>query len=436
MTALADAALWLALLIGAFNVGIGASRWRSPERPVQVIDTGLIAAAALSLVGWGTLAGDLFRGAPLPLLTSAVPIQVDAGTRLGVLWAVGPGAAVSLATACLLAAALTSSLARSLPSQVAMRLAAVLSGTAVALLAAALLSASEGLPRATVPAFAQSRTALVAPLAALAAVALVVYSGALAAAVRGTPAAEAAAGLWRTVVLAAWLLATVALGTEQAARASLGIGPGDPVVPGGASSGLIIWLGAGAMVHRRIRALFLAVPGDGEGDALRRRAGHAAHVGAALIALSFGAHVFAARATIDLPPGVTVSVNDAFGRNWQLVNQGVSRFDATGRDVTALAIQATTPDGRTRLVTTEQRERPGIDGTMVAPVGTRGSTGTALQRLRVLLETADLSDTARVRYAFVPLLILWPVGLVLLTLSAIVLLLTPEVRRGASFSST
>ena len=157
-----------------------------------------------------------------------------------------------------------------------------------------------------------------------------------------------------------------------------------------------------------------------------------AHAGAAAVILSFAAHAFATRATLTLPPGTMVETGDAFGRPWRLVNQGLSRFDASGADVIALAVEVTGPDGVRRLVTSESRDYVSPTGRHLGmPVGRRGSIGGALQRVRLLLESADGADVAQVRIAFVPLVILWPVGLLLLMVSALMALAPPTAAQRA-----
>lgn len=428
MTGTAGAALWLALLVAAFGTGIGASRWRDPLGAGPLAQAGWFAAAAAAVAGWGVLAGDLLRGRPIPLLVESLPVAAGWGARLAALWATPPGAAATIAMGCLVAAALAPVTGREAGPGMASRQATVLSGTAIVLLAMALLRGG-GVPAASIPAFAQSGAAVVAPLAAAVAATLLLAAAALAAAAAGAGVSPPVAA-WQALVLAAFAAATLASGAEQAARATLGIGPRDPVVPGGASAGLVAWLLAAALLHRRARAFFL--PGAGVDGSRQRWAGGLAHGGAALVALSFAAHALASRTALLLPPGVAVTATDAFGRPWRVVNQGISRFDAAGADVTALAIEATGPDGRARLLSTELREHPGRGGVPLAPAARRGSSGTPFQQLRVLLESADGTDAARVRVAFVPLAILWPAGLALLTASLLAAALTPRRPRDAS----
>jgi hypothetical protein len=145
-----------------------------------------------------------------------------------------------------------------------------------------------------------------------------------------------------------------------------------------------------------------------------------AHAGAIMLAISFAAHAFAARSTVSLPPGATVGVTDAFRRTWQLANQGVSRFDEQGADVLSVALEAKSPSGTATLLTPEIRGYHGRGGEHIEnTVSRRQSTGAITQTLRVLLVGADSLDVASVRITFLPLPILWPVGVALLALSVV-----------------
>jgi hypothetical protein len=139
------------------------------------------------------------------------------------------------------------------------------------------------------------------------------------------------------------------------------------------------------------------------------------HAGAVVVVLSFALHIVARRATIELPPGAPVEVRDGLGRSWTLVNQGLSRFDAEGRDIEALAIQVTRPDGAARLLTAEHRQYYDRNGRPLgAPLGLRATWPSAVQDARLVFDSALTGDVARVRVSFVPLAALWTLGIVLI----------------------
>jgi hypothetical protein len=135
--------------------------------------------------------------------------------------------------------------------------------------------------------------------------------------------------------------------------------------------------------------------------------------------LSFALHALAARATVSVGPGATVEVTDAFRRPWQLANQGVSRFDAEGVDILSVAIESRDSRGTLRLLAPSIQDPHGSDGRHLDnTISRRASATTALQSMRVLLQEVDSLDVARVRVTFLPVPILWPLGVALLVLSA------------------
>ena len=423
MTWIADAslpavAIWAAIALTGLATGTVASRWGDPRGPsASVIDGLLLASAAAAVIAWCAIAGGLLSEAASSAYRSAyLPIETGPGFRLAVLWATVPGASLTIATILLVWSALPSRGGVATGSVDRSRFAGVMSATALAALGVSAWFAPQAGARTTVlPTFVQSTPAALAPLLALLAVAGLVVMVALAVARAGS----------RTVVLATWVAATAAVVAEQMARSHLGIGPRDPVVLGSASSGLILWLAISALLHRRLQSLLRVQPHPeaATGSDRAAYATRAAHAGAICVAVSFAAHAFAVRSTVALRPGESVGVSDTFRGTWQFVNQGVSRFDAEGVDVTALAIETRNANGKVALLTPEVREYHAPDGQHLEnTVSLRKSTGGVLQTMRVLLTATDSLDVASVRVTFLPAPFLWPLGVVLLGISAILAL--------------
>ncbi len=415
MTWIADAGFWIAIVLTGLAVGLLLSRWNDGGAPSRRTEGLLLASAAAAVIAWCSNAGALLGGfaSANELLAAIVPIDVAAAYRLSVLWATLPGAALTFAVALLTWTALSGPGARP---------ACLTSGFALAALGLSAWFAPRGPVATSIPPFVQSASAALASLFALVAVVVLAVVAASAIAAKGrSPGA---------LLVAAWLAATGAVVSEQATRSQLGIGPRDAVVLGSASSGLILWLVTSALLHQRVQSLLFAVRQSAVA-ATDRRARYAAlsgHLGAAFLAISFAAHAFASRTTIALPPGASVSVTDAFRQPWQLVNQGVSRFDASDVDVTALAVEARRPRGGLELLTPEIREYHTRAGQHLDPVSLRRSTGNTTQAFRVLLLGTDSLDVASVRVTFLPVPILWPAGVALLALSAVLALLAPSAK--------
>jgi hypothetical protein len=412
MTWIADAGFWIAVVLTGLAVGQLGSRWNDGGATPRRIERVILAAAAAGIVAWCSHAGALLGGfaSSNHLLAAFVPIDVGPVYRLSVLWATLPGAALTLAVVLLAWTALAGAKAR---------VACLTSGLALAALGLAAWFAPRGAAM-VIPPFVQSAWAALAPLFALVALIMLAFAAAFAIAAPGLAP--------RAALLLAWFAATAAVVSEQSARSQLGIGPADAVVLASASSGLILWLLTSALLHRRVQSLLFPVPSPAGTmhDRLSRYSALSGHAGAVLLAISFAAHALASRSTISLPPGASVSVNDAFRQPWQLVNQGISRFDASGVDVTALAVEARHPRGGVELLSPEIREYHGRGGEHLNPVSLRRSTGATTQAMRVLFVGADSLDVASVRVTFLPVPILWPAGVALLCLSAVFALLAPS----------
>jgi hypothetical protein len=402
-------ALWVSLILTGAVLGTFASRWHAADASVRGAENLLLAAAAAGVIAWFANAGSLLGGATShPLLTAQVPIDVRPGYRLAVLWATLPGCALTVAVALLVLAALSGRARDNSRTRYVAALAAI---ALVALIVAVWFAPQPNAASTRIPAFVQAASAALAPLFALGALVILADMGA--ARLAGAPPHPYGP-------LLAWSLATAALVAEQIARSRLGIGPREAIVLGSASSGLVLWLVTSALLHGRVQMLLFGIP---QGTVRNASAPLAAHIGSALLVLSFALHAFAARATVSIAPGASVEVTDSFRRTWELANQGVSRFDDEGADVLSLALEATKSSGAHVLLTPEIRDYHGGRGQHLDnTIGRRQSTGAVAQTLRVLLVEADSLDVASVRVTFLPLPILWPIGIGLLGVSLLLTL--------------
>jgi hypothetical protein len=402
MTWLADTALWAAIALTGLASGMLVA-WRRGPRPT-LLEGFLLAAAAAAVAGWCARAGQVLGG-PLshPWLAAWLPIDGGPLTRLAVLWATLPGASLTAATILLVWLAMsphTRSGATGARHSLSMALCSLF-----LLGGAAWFTPGPGLADA-IPPFAQDPYAAIAPLFAV--VSLAVLGWAVSVASR-TGA--------RTESYVAWLFATGALACEQVARSELGIGPRDAVLLGSASSGLVLWLLTGALLHSGVRRRLF---GDRSFEG-SRPANIVAHAGAACVVASFALHAIAVRRDVVLPPGQPVEVTDVFRKPWRLVNQGVSRFDEDGVEVTSLAVEVHHPGAATTLLTPERRDYHGLDGQHLANgIVRRRSTRGPLQAMRILFTGADSIDVASVRVTFLPAPMLWPAGVVMLLLAGLI----------------
>lgn len=402
-------ALWLALLLTALLTGTLLAAWNArDERLPERVERLLLAAAAAGVVAWFANAGSLIGTASgIPLLDARVPVAVGPGYRLAVLWATLPGAGLTFAAALLVVATLSSGGQRDRRSRrAALTSAFGLSGLAIAVWFA---PSPDELANA-IPPFVQHPSAALAPLFALVGLVGLAFVAASFGAGR-TPSQQS--------ILVSWVATTLAVASEQLARTRLGVGPGDAITLGSASSGLVLWLVTSALVHRRIQGALRHGGTTTAPASSPAYAALAAHLGAGLVVISFAMHAFAARSNISLGPGAPIELTDSFRQSWTLANQGVSRFDAEGVDVLSLVVEARDPRGNSRLLMPAIHEHHGRDGRhLYSPVTLRASADGILQGLRIILLQADSLDVASVRVTFLPVPFLWPAGIVLLLLSA------------------
>ena len=404
---LSTLAAWAALILTGILTGTLVSRWSSSDRTLGPRTEGLaLGAAAAGVIAWFAHVGALIGNAATnPLLAAFVPLDTSPGFRVAVLWGTLPGGTLTFAVASLVVVALT----RPSGGGDRLRFQCVMAAAALgALLLAVWFAPAPNVLPTRVPVFVQAASAAMAPLLAL--LALLALMVTVAAAIAGAKPSK-------SLLLGGWIAATMALAGEQLARSELGIGPRDAVVLGNASSGLALWLFASALLHRRVQALLLRATTSAATSATSSAA-NAAHIGAALMVVSFALHALAARSTVSVGPGATVNVTDAFRRRWQLANQGVSRFDAEGMDILSVAIESRDSRGTLRLLAPAIQDPHGSDGRHLETIARRASAGNALQSMRVLLQEVDSLDVARVRVTFLPVPILWPMGVALLVLSA------------------
>ncbi len=431
MTSTGELVTWLALLASAWTSGLFAARWRAdaggyPPRGVA----SAFASGALVAVSWAMLAGAALRAdLSYAAVGGRVVVDATAGYRLAAVLTGTPG--LLLTAALLLAMSLIVEVeGHSPPTRPqAARLAALLSGGLTLLLIGIILAAPPfardlSTRPGIVPLSILHPGAAVQPLFQLGAIVVSAVAFAVIIAERTGAAAHAGSGdvspgraseRARPLLLAAWLLATLALASDEWARTALA--PTGAGVAGRNATGILLWLVLGAAVHRSVRARMLGSRPGATGSL--RWHSHLAHVGAMCLLLAFGAHVAARRIDVELPPGRTVDVRDTFGRTWHLVNQGVSRFEAPGRDVMALAVEVTNPAGRNLLAPELRDYRDPFGESAGAPVSARAVRRGALQDLLLTLDSVGAGDAGRVRVAFIPLVSLWIPGVALLVGAAL-----------------
>jgi hypothetical protein len=430
VNAVGQAAFWVAVLASAWNVGFFAARWKDPDAHLpRWVSWGVFLAAALVAVSWSVLAGALLRGdRSVEIVARQLPVDATLWFRLAAIAATADGA--------LLTAALLLSLAsivalggdpRLASGLLATRRVAVLSAMMLLLLVAGLslraAGAATAAPSAVPPNLIHPGAAL-RPLLVIGAVASAAIGASTVAAWERRPGLipSTADGVRRWLA-GGWLLASLSLFADQWSRSAITTQVAAAGMPARNTGGIVLWLVLAALLSSRVRSRLVPaaarswIPSGPVGGS------RLAVLGSAVLAVAFGAHAVAARSDVVLQPGRPEEIRDAFGRPWSLRNQGVSRYDAAGKDVEAVAIEATDPAGRKRLLSPALHLYADPDGHSIGgPVAVRARVGGVSQDLLVTLLEAGSGDVVRVRVAFSPLAVTWPLALIPIVAGGLLLL--------------
>lgn len=107
--------------------------------------------------------------------------------------------------------------------------------------------------------------------------------------------------------------------------------------------------------------------------------------------------------TVTLGQGESTSLRDAFDGEWTFAQQGVSAFRASNWEVTAVALEGVSEEGRRVLLVTERRQSvDSRDEEIFEPVVTMAVASGPLQDIAVTLERTLPGDAAELRIEFRP----------------------------------
>lgn len=143
----------------------------------------------------------------------------------------------------------------------------------------------------------------------------------------------------------------------------------------------------------------------------RRYGGYVAHVGLALALTAFAGMFFRSRHTVTLRAGGAARLSDPYGHVWRFVSQGVSRYGADDRTVSAVSVERWR-DGQPRgLIVSERRQFLDAQGQPLAePVASAGIRTSPMLDTYVVL-TGTSGDAAQLDIAFNPLVAwVWVAG--------------------------
>jgi cytochrome c-type biogenesis protein CcmF len=166
----------------------------------------------------------------------------------------------------------------------------------------------------------------------------------------------------------------------------------------------------------------------------RRYGGYVVHLGIVVLFSAFAGLAFKREHDVTLKPGDAFETRDPWGHTWRFVSQGVSRYEALNRDVTAIALDTWRDGKRLGLLTTEQRQYRDSRGMPTFNPSTEvGIMTSAKQDVYVVLAGVTGDETAELRINFNPLVVwVWIGGTIMAIGGLIVMWPAAERRKPAS----
>jgi len=136
----------------------------------------------------------------------------------------------------------------------------------------------------------------------------------------------------------------------------------------------------------------------------RRYGGYIVHAGVVVLLCAFAGLVFKREFDVTLRAGESFKATDPYGGQWEFVSQGISRFDALNRQVTAVSLKPTR-DGRPMpVIESEKRQHVDSRGDPTfEPATAVGIYERPSEDVYVVLTGVLPSETAELRITFNPL---------------------------------
>ncbi|NUR19425.1 MAG: heme lyase CcmF/NrfE family subunit, partial [Gemmatimonadaceae bacterium] len=136
----------------------------------------------------------------------------------------------------------------------------------------------------------------------------------------------------------------------------------------------------------------------------RRYGGYIVHLGVVVLFSAFAGLAFKQELDVTLRPGESYTARDPFGHDWRFVSQGISRFEASNRDVVAIGLDVFRDGRRVGVMTSEQRQYRDSRGNPTFNPSTEvGIHGTLKEDTYIVLAGVTGDETAELRINFNPL---------------------------------
>ncbi|HEX2778517.1 MAG TPA: heme lyase CcmF/NrfE family subunit [Gemmatimonadaceae bacterium] len=166
----------------------------------------------------------------------------------------------------------------------------------------------------------------------------------------------------------------------------------------------------------------------------RRYGGYIVHLGVVVLFAAFAGMAFKKEHDVTLRPGQSFEAKDPWGHGWRFVSQGISRFEASNRDVVAIGLDVFRDGERIGVMTSEQRQYRDSRGQPTFNPSTEvGIHGTLKEDTYIVLAGVTGDETAELRISFNPLVWwVWYGGAIMAIGGLIVMWPAAERRKAAS----
>jgi cytochrome c-type biogenesis protein CcmF len=166
----------------------------------------------------------------------------------------------------------------------------------------------------------------------------------------------------------------------------------------------------------------------------RRYGGYIVHAGVVILFCAFAGLAFKREFDVTLKTGEAFDAVDPWGHQWRFVSEGISRFDALNRQVTAVSLKPTRDGQPSPLIESEKRQHVDSRGNPTFEPSTAvGIFERPGQDVYVVFTGETGPDTAEVRITFNPLVWwVWYGGLTMAIGGLIVMWPAADRRRAQS----
>lgn len=161
----------------------------------------------------------------------------------------------------------------------------------------------------------------------------------------------------------------------------------------------------------------------------RRYGGYIVHAGIVILFAAFAGMAFKQEHDVTFADGDTFKTKDPFGHEWTFTSEGISRFKALNRDVTAIALRPTLDGVPQPVLTSEKRQHFDSRGNPTFQEATEVGIMSLGRQDVYLVLAGTIGDRAEVRINFNPLVAWVWIGGILMAIGGLIVMWPQEERQ-------